>query len=49
MGGSSVATPSSGKKKNKKNPGMNKPQTAVPVAAAAAAGGQNPCGKHPRQ
>jgi hypothetical protein len=39
MGGSSVAATGSGKKKNKKNRGMNKPQTGAPVAAAAAAGG----------
>jgi hypothetical protein len=49
MGGSSVATPGSGKKKNKKNRGINKPQTGPLVAAAAAAGGQNPRGKRPRQ
>jgi hypothetical protein len=49
MGGSSVAAPRSGKKKNKKNRSMNKPQTGAPVAAAAAAGGQNPRGKRPRQ
>jgi hypothetical protein len=35
-GGSSVAAPGSGKKRNKKNRGMNKPQIGVPVAAAAA-------------
>jgi hypothetical protein len=48
-GGSSVATSSSGKKKNKKNRGTNKPQTGAPVAAVAVAGGQNPRGKRPRQ
>jgi hypothetical protein len=48
-GGSSVAAPGSGKKKNKKNRGMNKPQTGVPVAATAAVGGQNSCGKRPHQ
>jgi hypothetical protein len=49
MGGSSVTTPGGSKKKNKKNRSANKPQTRAPVAAAAAAGCQNPCGKRPRQ
>jgi hypothetical protein len=35
--------------KNKKNHSANKPQTGAPVAAAAAAGGQNLRGKHPCQ
>jgi hypothetical protein len=48
MGGSSVIAPGgSKKKKNKKNRGANKLQTRAPVAAAA--GGQNPRGKRPRQ
>jgi hypothetical protein len=38
-GGSNVATPGSGKKKNKKNHDMDKPRAGAPVAAAAAAGG----------
>jgi hypothetical protein len=49
MGGSSVAAPGSGKKKNKKNHGLDKPRARAPVTAAAAAGGQNSRGKHPRQ
>jgi hypothetical protein len=48
IGGSSAATPGSSKKKNKKNCGANKLQTGAPVAAAAAAEGQNPRGKRPR-
>jgi hypothetical protein len=48
-GGSSVAAPGCGKKKNKKNRSMNRPQAGAPVAAAAAARGQNSRGKHPRQ
>jgi hypothetical protein len=39
MGGSSVAAPGSGKKKNKKNRGLDKPRARAPVAAVAAAGG----------
>jgi hypothetical protein len=49
MGGSSVAAPGGNKKKNKKNHDAKKPQTGAPVAAVAAAGGQNPRGKRPRQ
>jgi hypothetical protein len=49
MRGSSVATPGSGKKKNKKNRGMNKPQTGVLVATVAVASGQNSRGKRSRQ
>jgi hypothetical protein len=48
-GGCSGAAIGSGKKKNKKNHGMNKPQTGAPVAAAGAAGGQNSRGKRPCQ
>jgi hypothetical protein len=48
-GGSSVTAPGSGKNENKKNRGMNKPQTGAPGAAAAAARGQNARGKRPRQ
>jgi hypothetical protein len=48
-GGSSVAVPGSGKKKNKKNRSTNKLQTRAPVAAAAVAGGQNLRGKRLRQ
>jgi hypothetical protein len=48
-GGSSVAAPGSGKKKNKKNRSMNELQTGAPGAAAAAAGGQNSRGKRTRQ
>jgi hypothetical protein len=48
-GGSSVATPGSGKKKNKKNHGLDKPRAGAPVAAAAATGGQNSRGKRPCQ
>jgi hypothetical protein len=48
-GGSSVAALGSGKKKNKKNRGTNRPQSGPPIAAVAAAGGQNPRGKRPRQ
>jgi hypothetical protein len=44
-----VAAPDSNNKKNKKNRGANKPQTGAPVAAAAAAGGQSPHSKCPRQ
>jgi hypothetical protein len=49
MGGSSVTAPGSGKKKNKKNRGFDKPRAGAPVTAAAAAEGQNSRGKHPRQ
>jgi hypothetical protein len=49
MGGSSVAAPGSGKKKNKKNRGLNKPLAGGPVAAAATAGGQSSRGKRSRQ
>jgi hypothetical protein len=49
MGGSSVAAPGSGKKKNNKNRGMDKLRAGAPVAAAAAAGGKNSRGKHPHQ
>jgi hypothetical protein len=48
-GGSSIAAPGNGKKKNKKNRGSNKLQSRAPVATAAAAGGQNPRGKRPRK
>jgi hypothetical protein len=48
-GGSSVVAPGSGKKKNKKNRGLDKPRAGAPVAAAATAGGQNTRGKRPRQ
>jgi hypothetical protein len=47
--GCSVAAPGSGKKKNKKNRGFDKSRVGGPVAAAAAAGGQNSRGKRPRQ
>jgi hypothetical protein len=46
-GSSSVATPGSGKKKNKKNRGLDKPRARGPVAAAA--GGQSSRGKRPHQ
>jgi hypothetical protein len=49
MSGPSVAAPGSCKKKNKKNCGFDKSRVGDPVAAAAAAGGQNSRGKHPRQ
>jgi hypothetical protein len=50
-GGSSIATSGNGKKKNKKNRGMDKPRAGALVAAAAAAAawGQNSRGKRPRQ
>jgi hypothetical protein len=48
ISGPSVAAPGSGKKKNKKNCGFDKPQAGGPVAAAATAGGQSSCGKRPR-
>jgi hypothetical protein len=44
-GGSSVTALGGSKKMNRKNRNTNKPQTGAPVAAAAAAGGQNPRGK----
>jgi hypothetical protein len=47
--GPSVAAPGSGKKKNKKNRGFDKSRVGGPVAATAAARGQNSCGKRPRQ
>jgi hypothetical protein len=49
MSGPSVAAPGSGKKKNKKNRGFDKSRVGGPVAAAAAAGGQNSRAKRPRQ
>jgi hypothetical protein len=49
MSGPSVAAPGSGKKKNKKNRGFDKPRVGGPDAAAAAVGGQNSRGKHPCQ
>jgi hypothetical protein len=49
MGGSSAAARGGSKKKNKKNHGANKPHAGALIAAAAVAGGQNPCGKRPRQ
>jgi hypothetical protein len=49
VGGSSVAAPVSGKKKNKKNHGMDKPRAGASVAAVAVARGQNSRGKCPRQ
>jgi hypothetical protein len=39
--GPSVAAPGGGKKKNKKNHGLDKPRAGAPVAAAAAAGGHS--------
>jgi hypothetical protein len=47
--GPSVATPGSGKKKNKKNRGFDKSRIVGPAVAAATIGGQNPRGKRPRQ
>jgi hypothetical protein len=47
--GPSVTALDSGKKKNKKNRGFDKPRAGGPVTAAAAAGGQNSQGKRPRQ
>jgi hypothetical protein len=41
MSGPSVATPGSGKKKNKKNRGFDKSRVGGPIAATAAAGSQN--------
>jgi hypothetical protein len=49
MSGPSVAAPGSGKKRNKKNCGFDKPRVGGPGAAAAAAGGQNSRGKRPCQ
>jgi hypothetical protein len=45
--GPSVATPGSGKKKNKKS--RDKSRIGGPAVAAATTGGQNPRGKRPRQ
>jgi hypothetical protein len=47
--GPSVATPGSGKKKNKKSRGFHKSRIGGPAVAAATTGGQNPHGKRPRQ
>jgi hypothetical protein len=47
--GPSVATPGSGKKKNKKNRGFDKSRIGGPAVAAATTGGQNSRGKRPRQ
>jgi hypothetical protein len=47
MGGSGAAT-QGGKKKQKKNHGHDRPQSATPVAAVAT-GGRNERGKHPWQ
>jgi hypothetical protein len=47
--GSSVAAPSSGKKKNKKNRGFDKSRIGGPAVAAATTRGQKPRGKRPRQ
>jgi hypothetical protein len=47
--GPSVAAPGSGKKKNKKNCGLDKPRAGGPFTATVAVGGQNSRGKRPRQ
>jgi hypothetical protein len=47
--GPSVATPGSGKKKNKKSRGFDKSRVGGPAIAAATTEGQNPRGKRPRQ
>jgi hypothetical protein len=49
MSGPSVADPGSGKKKNKKSRGFDKPRIGGLAVAAATTGGQNPRGKRPRQ